>query len=145
MNQKCQKKKMEEDAKKADSSEPAAAPAEPAAPAAPAAEPTAESAESITMPLVEEEPKKLVGSAPSPHPQLSMKAFITLGISAAVCDVFYAPCTAMGKDPSGVLSLSPYVLLASPPPTGRLPDRLARLRRRRLPLRLVAPPTSPHF
>ena len=59
------------------------------------------------MPLVEEEPKKLVGSAPSPHPQLSMKAFITLGISAAVCDVFYAPCTAMGKDPSGVLSLSP--------------------------------------
>ena len=53
---------MEEDAKKAESSEPAAAPAEPAAPAAPAAEPTAESAESITMPLVEEEPKKLVGS-----------------------------------------------------------------------------------
>ena len=98
MNQKCQKKKMEEDAKKAESSEPAAAPAEPTAPAAPAAEPTAESAESITMPLVEEEPKKL----------LSMKAFITLGISAAVCDVFYAPCTAMGKDPSGVLSLSPY-------------------------------------
>ena len=115
MNQKCQKKKMEEDAKKADSSEPAAAPAEPAAPAAPVAEPTAESAESITMPLVEEEPKKLVGSAPSPHPQLSMKAFITLGISAAVCDVFYAPCTAMGKDTSGVLSLSPYVLLVSPP------------------------------
>ena len=34
-----------------------------------------------------------------------MKAFITLGISAAVCDVFYAPCTAMGKDPSGTLSL----------------------------------------
>ena len=32
-----------------------------------------------------------------------MKAFITLGISAAVCDVFYAPCTAMGKDPSGTL------------------------------------------
>lgn len=43
-----------------------------------------------------------------------MKAFITLGISAAVCDVFYAPCTAMGKDPSGTLSLSPYVRVLAP-------------------------------
>lgn len=44
-----------------------------------------------------------------------MKAFVTLGISAALCDVFYAPCTAMGKDPSGVLSLSPYVRLSPLP------------------------------
>ena len=36
-----------------------------------------------------------------------MKTFVILGISAAVCDVFYAPCTAMGKrDP---IPLSPYV------------------------------------
>ena len=58
MNQKCQKKKMEEEAQ---SSTPAAA-APATEPAAPATEPTAESTESITMPLVEEEPKKLVAS-----------------------------------------------------------------------------------
>lgn len=36
-----------------------------------------------------------------------MRSFIILGISAAICDVFYAPCTAMGsKEP---IPLSPYV------------------------------------
>ena len=40
-----------------------------------------------------------------------MKTFVILGISAAVCDVFYAPCTAMGKrDP---IPLSPYVCAMS--------------------------------
>ena len=61
MNQKCQKKKMEEEAQKTQSSTAAAA-APATEPAAPATEPTAESTESITMPLVEEEPKKLVAS-----------------------------------------------------------------------------------
>ena len=35
-----------------------------------------------------------------------MRAFVILGISAAVCDVFYAPCTAMGVQQP--LVLSPY-------------------------------------
>lgn len=100
MNQKCQKKKMEEEAaQKAQAANQTPADAtSTVATSEPATAPATESADTVTVPLIEEEPKKL----------LSMKAFITLGISAAVCDVFYAPCTAMGKDPSGVLSLSPY-------------------------------------
>ena len=76
------------------------APAEPATvsvESAPAVESSTAPADStsVTIPAPEE-PKKL----------LSMRSFIILGISAAVCDVFYAPCTAMGaKDP---IPLSPY-------------------------------------
>ena len=84
--------------------EPSTAPIEPA----PIAESSAAPADSssVTIPAPEE-PKKLVSARLITHHQLSMRSFIILGISAAVCDVFYAPCTAMGaKDP---IPLSPYV------------------------------------
>ena len=62
--------------------------------------------EEVTVPLVEEPEKKV-----TPHlgfnPQLSTGTFILLGLSAALCDVFYAPCTAMGNRTP--IPLSPYV------------------------------------
>ena len=51
----------------------------------------------VTVPLVE----------PKEEKALSMRSFVILGITAAVFDVFYAPCTAMGN--SGDIPLSPYV------------------------------------
>lgn len=84
MNQKCQQKKKEEEAKKQQetSSEPAVATTEEG---------------TVTVPLVEPEPEKA----------LSMKSFVILGITAAMFDIFYAPCTQMGD--AGEIPLSPYV------------------------------------
>lgn len=95
---------------------------------------SSEKKEEVTVPLTEE-PEKKVHSPFHSHSQLSTTTFIILGLSAALCDVFYAPCTAMGnKDP---IPLSPYVvsLLLSHP--GHLPGGESRVLRLRLPLRLV--------
>lgn len=85
MNQKCQQKKKEEEAKKQKEA---------------ASEPVATTEEgTVTVPLVEPEPEKA----------LSMKSFVILGITAAMFDIFYAPCTQMGD--AGEIPLSPYVRL----------------------------------
>lgn len=71
MNQKCQKKKMEEEAaQKAQASNQAPTPADAASAVAvpePATAPVTESADTVTVPLIEEEPKKLVRFPPFLH------------------------------------------------------------------------------
>ncbi len=62
--------------------------------------------EEVTVPLVEEPEKKVFLLVVS-NSQLSTGTFILLGLSAALCDVFYAPCTAMGNRTP--IPLSPYV------------------------------------
>ena len=91
MNQKCQQKKKEEEEKAAKE-----APAQPESATTSEVTVTAEES-TVTVPLVE----------PKEEKALSMRSFVILGITAAVFDVFYAPCTAMGN--SGEIPLSPYV------------------------------------
>lgn len=69
MNQKCQKKKMEEEAaQKAQAANQAPADATSAvATSEPATAPATESADTVTVPLIEEEPKKLVHFLPPLH------------------------------------------------------------------------------
>ena len=71
MNQKCQKKKMEEEAaQKAQAANQAPAPADATSTVAtsePATAPATESADTVTVPLIEEEPKKLVRFLPFLH------------------------------------------------------------------------------
>ena len=116
MNQKCQQKKKEEEEAKAQ------AQAEPQAQIGDAA--TAEET-SVTVPLVEE-----------PQKALSMKAFITLGITAAIFDIFYAPCTAMGN--SGEIPLSPYVSSSLSSNIGYFPGGQSRFLRDCIPFHLVS-------
>ena len=95
---------------------------------------SAEKKEEVTVPLTEE-PKKLVFPLVHVYSKLSTTTFIILGLSAALCDVFYAPCTAMGnKDP---IPLSPYVEQRVRCHVGHFPGCQSRLLRLRLPLRLV--------
>ena len=69
MNQKCQKKKMEEEAaQKAQAANQAPADAtSTVATSEPATAPATESADTVTVPLIEEEPKKFVRFLPPLH------------------------------------------------------------------------------
>lgn len=91
MNQKCQQKKKEEEKKAAKEAPTQAEPSTTNEVIVTGEEST------VTVPLVE----------PKEEKALSMRSFVILGITAAVFDVFYAPCTAMGN--SGDIPLSPYV------------------------------------